>query len=73
MWPTRGLILKWATVKVRSEHPVAPLTHHHHLGMNFVVALLLLFMAEEEAFWMIVAIVEKLAVGTWPTFSSHSV
>lgn len=32
-------------------------------GMNFVVALLLLFMAEEEAFWMMVTIVEKLAVG----------
>lgn len=31
--------------------------------MNFVVALLLLFMAEEEAFWMMVTIVEKLAVG----------
>ena len=32
--------------------------------MNFVVALLLLFMAEEEAFWMTVTIVSKLAVGT---------
>ena len=31
--------------------------------MNFVVALLLLFMGEEEAFWMTATIVEKLAVG----------
>lgn len=68
MWPTRGLILKWATVKVRSERLAAPLAHQHYLGMNFVVALLLLFMAEEEAFWMIVAIVEKLAVGMLSCF-----
>lgn len=62
---TLGSILRSAIAKVRLDivHIESPAHSTSPAGMNFVVALLLLFMGEEEAFWMTATIVEKLAVG----------